>query len=469
MSRAATPFDPPPMMVGNPTPAQVDRDIAAPMSRVPGVRWWIAIAFTGALMTMGFALIGYTVYTGIGVWGNNSPVYWGFGIVNFVFWIGIGHAGTLISAILFLFRQTWRNAVARFAEAMTLFAVMTAGIFPLIHTGRPWLAHWLFPYPNDLSLWINFRSPLAWDVFAVSTYGLVSFMFWYVGLIPDLAAMRERAATRVHRFFYTLFSWGWTGLNRHWRHYERAYLILAGLSTPLVISVHTIVSFDFATSILPGWHATILPPYFVAGAVFSGFAMVLTVLIVLRRAFGMEHLITMKHLENMNKVVLATGLMVGFAYGMELFTAWYSGEPYERFIFWNRITGPYWWAFALMVGCNVLVPQVHWFRRLRTSIPVMFVVSILVNVGMWFERFVIIVTSLHRDFLPSNWGMFKPTFVDIGILLGSFGLFFTLVLIFVRVLPVISMTEVKALMPEAQLTHHPGRQPAPSPVEDVDV
>jgi molybdopterin-containing oxidoreductase family membrane subunit len=454
---------------GSPTPAQVDRDIAAPMGRLPSRRWWIAFAVAGSLATMGLSLIGYTIYTGIGLWGNNRPVYWAFDIINFVFWIGIGHAGTLISAILFLFRQHWRNAIARFAEAMTLFAVMTAGIFPLIHTGRPWLAHWIFPYPSDLSLWINFRSPLAWDVFALSTYGLVSFMFWYVGLIPDLAAMRERAPTRVHRFVYTVMSLGWTGLNRHWRHYERTYLLLAGLSTPLVVSVHTIVSFDFATSVLPGWHTTILPPYFVAGAVFSGFAMVLSVLILLRKAFRMEHLITMKHLENMNKVMLATGMMVGFAYIVELFTAWYSGEPYERFVFWNRITGPYWWAFAIMFGCNVLVPQVHWFRRMRTSIPVMFVVSILVNVGMWFERFVIIVTSLHRDFLPSSWGMYKPTLVDSGILLGSFGLFFTLVLIFVRLLPVISMTEVKAAMPGAQLTHHPRPGAVAKPLEDVDV
>ena len=469
MSQTATSFEPAPMMLGDPTPAQVDADIAAPMGRIPGKRWWIALALTGALMSMGMALIGYTVYTGIGAWGNNSPVYWGFGIVNFVFWIGIGHAGTLISAILFLFRQTWRNAIARFAEAMTLFAVMTAGIFPLIHTGRPWLAFWLFPIPNDMSLWINFRSPLAWDVFAVSTYGLVSFMFWYVGLIPDLAAMRERAATQAHRIIYSVLSWGWTGLNRHWRHYERAYLLLAGLSTPLVVSVHTIVSFDFAPSIIPGWHATIFPPYFVVGAVFSGFAMVVTVLILLRQTFHMEHLITIKHLENMNKVILATGMIVGFAYCIELFTAWYSGEPYERFIFWNRITGPYWWAFALMFGCNVFVPQIHWFKKMRTSIPVMFVASLLVNVGMWFERFVIITTSLHRDFLPSNWGMFIPTAVDLGILLGSFGMFFTLVLIFVRVLPVISMTEVKAVMPGAQLSHHPHPHPDRQPVEDVDV
>ena len=470
MSEAATPYDSPPMMEGNPTLAEVDRDIAEPMARIPGLWWWIAISVTGGLATMGFSLIAYTIYMGIGVWGNNSPVYWGFGIVNFVFWIGIGHAGTLISAILFLFRQRWRNAIARFAEAMTIFAVMTAGIFPLIHTGRPWAAFWLFPYPNDMGVWINFRSPLAWDVFAISAYGLVSFLFWYVGLIPDLAAMRERAATKVHRVVYSILSFGWTGFNRHWRHYERAYLILAGLSTPLVVSVHTIVSFDFATSVIPGWHATIFPPYFVAGAVFSGFAMVLTVLIVLRRAFRMEHLITMRHLENMNKVMLATGLMVGFAYAIELFTAWYSGEQFERFAFWNRITGPYWWAFGIMVTCNVLVPQIHWFKRMRTSIPIMFAVSLLVNVGMWFERFVIIVTSLSRDFLPSSWGMFRPTLVDIGILLGSFGLFFTALLVFVRIMPVISMTEVKAGMPGAQLSEHPGHRRTAEPVEDtVDV
>jgi len=469
MSSVVDAFAPPPAMIGTRTQAEIDADIAAPMSRFPGPRWWVLFAITSTMLAIGGLLIGYTFYEGIGVWGNNSPVYWGFGIINFVFWIGIGHAGTLISAILFLFRQQWRNAIARFAEAMTLFAVLTAATFPLIHTGRPWIAWWLFPYPNDMRLWINFRSPLAWDIFAISTYGLVSLMFWYVGLIPDLAALRERAATKVHRFFYTVFSWGWTGLNRHWRHYERAYLILAGLSTPLVVSVHTIVSFDFATSVIPGWHTTIFPPYFVAGAVFSGFAMVLTVLVVLRKAFHMEHLITLWHLENMNKVMLATGSIVGFAYLVELFTAWYSGEEFERFIFWNRITGPYWWAFGIMFTCNVVVPQVHWFKRMRTSIPVMFVVSILVNIGMWFERFVIIVTSLHRDFLPSSWGMFKPTVVDIGILMGSFGLFFTLVLLFVRVLPVISMTEVKAHMPGAQLSRHPERVDGRQPVEDVDV
>ena len=340
--------------------AQVDDDIAAPMAYIPGRRWWIALACSGSLMLLGFSLMAYTVSKGVGVWGNNSPVFWAFPIVNFVFWIGIGHAGTLISAILFLFRQPWRNAIARFAEAMTIFAVMTAAMFPVIHMGRPWLAHWVFPYPNDMSIWVNFRSPLVWDVFAISTYFTVSLLFWYVGLIPDLAAMRERAATKVHRVVYSVLSWGWTGLNRHWRHYERTYLILAGLSTPLVVSVHTIVSFDFATSVIPGWHTTILPPYFVAGAVFSGFAMVLSVLIVVRRIFHLEHIVTMRHLDHMNKVVLATGLMVGYAYCIEIFTAWYSQEDAEIFMILNRITGPYWWAFALMFSCNVLAPQVHW-------------------------------------------------------------------------------------------------------------
>jgi len=469
MNKAADILEATPMVLGSPSLAQIDQEVAVPMGRIPGPTWWAAFALSGLSMLMGLSLMGYTAYRGIGLWGNNSPVFWAFPIVNFVFWIGIGHAGTLISAILFLFRQRWRNAIARFAEAMTIFAVMTAATFPVMHMGRPWLAHWVFPIPNDMRLWVNFRSPLVWDLFAISTYFTVSLMFWYIGLIPDLAAMRERAPTNAHRIIYSILSWGWTGLNRHWRHYERAYLILAGLSTPLVVSVHTIVSFDFATSVIPGWHATILPPYFVAGAVFSGFAMVLTVLIVVRKAFHMEHLITLRHLENMNKVVLATSLIVGYAYCVELFTAWYSGESIERFTFLNRVTGPYWWAFALMVLCNVLVPQVHWFRKARTSILPMFVVSILVNVGMWFERFVIVVTSLHRDFLPSSWGMYKPTLVDFGILLGSFGLFFTLVLVFVRFLPAISMTEVKASMPQAQLSVHPEEIIGQPEMEEVSV
>jgi Ni/Fe-hydrogenase subunit HybB-like protein len=466
---AANPeFAPTITVVGSPTLDRIDSDIAGPIGQIPGIRWWILFGISASMLAVGGSLVAWSMYEGIGLWGNNSPVFWGFPIVNFVFWIGIGHAGTLISAILFLFRQSWRNSIARFAEAMTLFAVATAGQFPLIHMGRPWLAYWMFPYPSELGVWVNFRSPLVWDVFAISTYGLVSFMFWYVGLIPDLAALRARAATKVHRFIYSLFSFGWTGLSNHWKHYERAYLILAGLSTPLVVSVHTIVSFDFATSVLPGWHATILPPYFVAGAVYSGFAMVLTVMIFLRKAFNLEYLITMNHLENMNKVLLATGTMVGYAYCVELFTAWYSGNPTEQFVFWNRVTGPYWWAFALMFGCNVLSPQIHWFKRFRTSIPVMFVVAILVNIGMWFERFVIVVTSLHRDFLPSSWGMYAPTMVDVGIFIGSFGLFFTLLLLFVRTLPTISMTEVKAIMPGAQMKKHPEPQNF-EPLEKVNV
>ena len=462
-------FGPTPIVVGSPSLERIDADISAPMSEFPGKRWWALFLISSTCMGIGGALVTWSLCQGIGVWGNNSPVFWGFPIVNFVFWIGIGHAGTLISAILFLFRQRWRNSIARFAEAMTIFAVMTAGQFPLIHMGRPWLAHWMFPYPSELSVWVNFRSPLVWDVFAISTYGLVSFMFWYTGLIPDFASLRDRTTNKIKRVLYSVASLGWHGLSRHWKHYEKAYLILAGLSTPLVVSVHTIVSFDFATSVIPGWHATIFPPYFVAGAVYSGFAMVLTVMIFLRQAFKLEYLITMNHLENMNKILLATGSMVGYAYITELFIAWYSGHALERFVFLNRLMGPYWWAFAIMFTCNVISPQLFWFKRLRTSIPVMFAVSILVNVGMWFERFVIIVTSLHRDFLPSSWGMYIPTKVDAGILLGSFGLFFTLLLLFVRVLPVISMAEVKAIMPQAQPKRHAKHQEELAPLEDVNV
>jgi molybdopterin-containing oxidoreductase family membrane subunit len=388
------------------------------------------------------------------MWGNNQPVGWAFDITNFVFWIGIGHAGTLISAILFLLRQKWRTGIARFAEAMTIFAVMCAGIFPIIHTGRPWLAGYLVPYPNQNGLWVNFLSPLVWDVFAVTTYFTVSLIFWYVGLIPDMATLRDRTSTKIKKTIYSILSLGWRFSNRHWQHYEKAYIILAGLATPLVLSVHTIVSFDFAVSILPGWHTTIFPPYFVAGAIFSGFAMVTTVLVFVRKIFDMEHLITINHLERMNKILLATGMMVGYAYGMEFFIAWYSGVEVEQFIFINRAFGPYAWAYWIMVSCNVLIPQLFWIKRIRRSIPVMFVIVILVNVGMWFERFVIIVTSLHRDFLPSSWGYFTPTLIDIGILMGSFGLFFTLVLLFARTLPVISMAEVKAVSYGAQPSHH---------------
>jgi molybdopterin-containing oxidoreductase family membrane subunit len=394
-------------------------------------------------------MIAYLFWEGIGVWGLNNPVGWGYAIVNFVFWVGIGHAGTLISAILFLFRQKWRTGINRFAEAMTIFAVMCALIFPGIHIGRQWLAYWLFPLPNSMAMWPNFRSPLLWDVFAVGTYFTVSLLFWYVGMIPDLATLRDRAKTRIRSKVYGIFALGWRGANRHWQHYEKAYLLLAALATPLVLSVHSIVSFDFAVSQLPGWHTTIFPPYFVAGAIFSGFAMVVTLMVLARALFGMKQLMTLHHLECMNKIILATGMMVGYAYAMEFFMAWYSGYEYESFAFINRATGPYAWAYWIMVSCNVISPQLFWFKRCRTSIPIMFIVCIFVNIGMWFERFVITVTSLHRDFLPSSWGYYSPTWVDVGTFIGSFGLFFTLFLLFLKFLPMVAIAEVKMILPEA--------------------
>jgi len=411
--------------------------------------WWvgflIAASFTGI---MGIA-IGYLFWTGIGVWGNNAPVYWAWDITNFVWWIGIGHAGTLISAVLFLFRQKWRTSINRFAEAMTIFAVICALIFPGIHVGRTWYAYYMGPIPNEMSLWPNFKSPLIWDVFAVSTYFTVSTLFWYVGLIPDFATLRDRAKNVLRRKIYGALSLGWRGANRHWQNYERAYLILAAISTPLVLSVHSVVSFDFATSLMPGWHTTIFPPYFVAGAVFSGFAMVMTLMLITRAVYGMRSIVTMKHLELMNKIMLVTGSLVGYAYGMEFFIAWYGGNDYERFCFINRATGPFAWAYWTMISCNVISPQLFWSKKLRTSIPVMFVVSILINIGMWFERFVIIVTSLHRDFLPSSWGYYRPTLVDICTYLGTLGLFFTAFLLFIRWVPMIAISEVKGVMPEA--------------------
>ncbi len=393
-------------------------------------------------------------YYGVGMWGNDIPVAWGFPIVNFVFWIGIGHAGTLISAILFLLRQKWRTGIARFAEAMTIFAVICAGMFPLIHLGRPWLAGYLIPYPNQHNLWIDFLSPLVWDLFAVSTYFTVSLLFWYTGLIPDFAALRDRTTQKFKKFIYQTLSLGWRNSNRQWQHYEKAYMILAGLATPLVLSVHSVVSFDFAVAIVPGWHSTIFPPYFVAGAIFSGFAMVMTVLVIVRKIFDMENIITMNTLDNMNKVILLTGSMVGYSYIMEFFIGWYSQNPFEQFVIINRAFGPYAIVYWIMISCNVLFPQLFWFRRLRRSIPVMFIISILVNVGMWLERYVIIVTSLHRDYLPSSWGIFIPSLYDIGILLGSFGLFFTLILLFAKNMPVISIAEAKAESPGAQPSHH---------------
>jgi molybdopterin-containing oxidoreductase family membrane subunit len=433
---------------------RLDDDIYGPLETFPTGRWWVAIACTGMLSMLFVVAVTETIRTGIGSWGLNNPVGWGWAIVNFVFWIGIGHAGTLISAILFLFRQKWRTGIARFAEAMTLFAVVCALQFPLLHTGRPWLAmFWLIPYPNDQSIYQNFRSPLEWDVFAVSTYGLVSLMFWYTGLIPDLASARDRAKNPFRKFIYGLFSLGWRGSNRAWSHYEKAYLIFAGLSTPLVLSVHSIVSFDFAVSVVPGWHTTIFPPYFVAGAIFSGFAMVATLIIIMRKMFRLEHLVTENHLELMNKIVIATSLMVGYAYAMEFFIAWYSGVVYERFVFMNRALGPYAWAYFSMITCNVLVPQFFWFKKIRRNPLLMYPLVLLINVGMWFERFVIVVTSLHRDYLPSSWDYYSPTWVDISLFAGSFGIFLTLMLLFCRFLPTIAASELKAVAPNAQPAH----------------
>jgi molybdopterin-containing oxidoreductase family membrane subunit len=414
--------------------------------------WYLMFGVAIALLLNLGAMIGYLVFNGIGVWGNNIPVGWGWPIVNFVFWIGIGHAGTLISAILFLFRQKWRTSINRASEAMTIFAVMAAGIFPAIHVGRIWVIYWVFPLPNQMAMWPNFKSPLLWDVFAVSTYFTISALFWFVGLVPDLATFRDRAAQAgrtVAAKIYGAFAFGWHGSNRHWVHYEKAYLLLAALSTPLVLSVHSIVSFDFAVSLLPGWHTTIFPPYFVAGAIFSGFAMVVTLAVPARELFGLKNLITLRHLDNMNKVILVTGCMVGYAYGMEFFIAWYSGALFEKFAFMNRAFGQYAWAYWIMVSCNVITPQLFWFKKVRTSIPLMFVLSLFVNVGMWFERFVIIVTSLANDFLPTSWDMFVPTWVDIGTMLGAFGLFGVLFLLFCRFLPMIAIAEVKAVMPQA--------------------
>lgn len=418
--------------------------------------WYIAFACAlGLLGVFGVALL-WLLWNGTGVWGLQQPVGWAWDITNFVFWVGIGHAGTLISAILFLFRQKWRTSINRAAEAMTIFAVICALIFPGVHVGRIWMAYYMFPLPNQMGMWPNFRSPLLWDVFAVGTYFTVSLLFWFVGLIPDLATLRDRATTKIRSFVFGLLSLGWRGSMRHWINYEKAYLILAGISTPLVLSVHTIVSFDFATSVVPGWHTTIFPPYFVAGAIFSGFAMVVTLMVITRQVFGMKDLVTLGHLEKMNIIILLTGTMVGYAYAMEFFIAWYSGSLYERYAFINRAFGPYAWAYWTMITCNVISPQFFWFKKFRRSIPVMFVLSIVVNIGMWFERFVIIVTSLHRDYLPGAWGYFMPTIWDMGLFIGSFGLFFTLFLLFLRFLPVIAISEVKGVMPEADPHHVAG-------------
>ncbi len=442
-----------PLIEDNPTFHRLSDEISGIVERKTPRLWYLGFALSASLALMMFGMIGYLFYEGVGIWGLNIPVGWGFAIINFVFWVGIGHAGTLISAILFLLRQRWRTSINRFAEAMTLFAVICALVFPGIHVGRVWVIYWIFPLPNQMEMWPNFRSALLWDFFAVGTYFTVSLIFWYTGLIPDLATMRDRAKTKIRRRVFGFLSMGWRGGNRQWKHYELAYLLLAGLSTPLVLSVHSVVSTDFATSILPGWHSTLFPPYFVAGAIFSGFAMVTTLGIIVRRIYHIEHIITLNHLDKMAKIMLATGMMVGYSYMIEFFVAWYSGNQYEAFTFINRAFGPYAWSYWIMFSCNVLVPQLFWFKKLRRNIPVLFVATILINVGMWFERFVIVVTSLANDFLPSSWDYYKPTIWDIGTFVGSFGLFFMLFLLFIRFLPMVAMSEVKGVLPQAK-PHH---------------
>jgi Ni/Fe-hydrogenase subunit HybB-like protein len=428
-----------------------DKISAVVLTRHAPRGWFIAFGVAFMLAMVLFYATAYLIVRGIGIWGINIPVAWGFDIVNFVWWIGIGHAGTLISAILLLLRQQWRTSINRFAEAMTLFAVACAGLFPVLHLGRPWLFYWLFPYPNTMGIWPQFRSPLIWDVFAVSTYATVSLMFWYVGLIPDLATLRDRSPTRMGRAMYGMLAMGWRGSAVHWQRYETAYLLLAGLATPLVVSVHTVVSFDFAVALLPGWHATIFPPYFVAGAIYSGFAMVMTLAIPLRRFYGLEDFITMTHLDNMARVMLATGLIVAYGYTMETFMAWYSANTYEQFMITNRMTGPYAPTYWALITCNVVLPQVLWFRRMRSNVAALFVVALIVNLGMWLERYVIIVTSLHRDFLPSSWGMYSGSIWDWATFVGSIGLFLSLLFLFVRFLPMISIFEMRTLVPEAEV------------------
>ncbi|HYP27955.1 MAG TPA: NrfD/PsrC family molybdoenzyme membrane anchor subunit [Blastocatellia bacterium] len=428
-----------------------DKIASIALSRRTPFGWFVGFGLAFMLVMMLFYTIAYLVFKGVGIWGINIPVGWGFDILNFVWWIGIGHAGTLISAILLLLRQEWRTSINRFAEAMTLFAVACAGLYPLLHTGRPWLAYWLFPYPNTMQLMPQFRSPLIWDVFAVSTYATVSALFWYIGLIPDFATLRDRAKKTAAKKIYGLLAMGWRGSARHWHRYETTYLLLAGLATPLVVSVHTVVSFDFAVAVLPGWHATIFPPYFVAGAIYSGFAMVMTLAIPLRKFYGLEDFITLRHLRNMAKIMLATGLIVAYGYMMEAFMAWYSANTYEEYMIKNRMTGPYWYMYWALILCNVITPQFLWSRRVRHSVPVLFVISIIVNVGMWLERYVIIVTSLHRDFLPSSWGMYSGTFWDWSMYIGTIGLFLALLFLFIRFLPMISIFEMRTILPQAEV------------------
>jgi Ni/Fe-hydrogenase subunit HybB-like protein len=441
----------PDLVTGNKTLHDVTNDVSRHVENAPNKRWLVCFTLSVLLLTYGLYNIYRTLWFGIGEWGLNKTVGWAWDITNFVWWVGIGHAGTLISAILLLFRQKWRTSINRAAEAMTIFAVLCAASFIVCHMGRPWVGYWPLPLPNSFgSLWVNFNSPLVWDVFAISTYLSVSLVFWYLGMIPDLATIRDRANNQTSKIVYGILSFGWTGAAKDWSRYESVCLILAGLSTPLVLSVHTIVSMDFATSVIPGWHTTIFPPYFVAGAIFSGFAMVLTLMLVVRAVYKLEDYITLEHIETMNKIIILTGSIVGIAYITEFFIAWYSGVEYEAYCFINRATGPYWWAYWSMMTCNVISPQLFWIRKIRRSIAATFILSIIVNIGMWFERFVIIVSSLHRDYIPSSWAMFYPTSVDIGIYLFSFGLFFTLFFLFAKFLPVVNMAEVKTILNSSQ-------------------
>ncbi len=428
-----------------------DKISALVLRRRTPLWWYLGFAISFSLVNVLMFTVGYLLLTGIGIWGNNVPVGWAFDIINFVWWIGIGHAGTLISAILLLFRQQWRTSINRFAEAMTLFAVACAGLFPLLHTGRPWLAvYWLFPYPNTMNIWPQFRSPLMWDVFAVSTYASVSALFWFIGLIPDFATLRDRAKSKPFKIVYGMLSLGWRGSAKHWHRYETAYLLLAGLATPLVLSVHTIVSFDFAVSVIPGWHATFFPPYFVAGAIYAGFAMVLTLTIPLRKLFNLEDMITMRHLENSAKILLATGLIVAYSYLMETFFAWYSSNTFEEFMIKNRMMGPYALLYWLLIFCNAVAPQILWWKRARTNTAILFIISLVVGLGMWLERFIIIPVSLTADFLPSSWAMYRPTIFDFSMFFGTIGLFLMLLFLFIRFLPIIAIFEMRAILPRAE-------------------
>lgn len=444
-----------PLVTGGKTYHDITDDVSRQVEAKPNIRWAAALAVSLFFLGIFVYSVYRTLWYGIGEWGLNKTVGWAWDITNFVWWVGIGHAGTLISAILLLFRQKWRSSINRAAEAMTIFAVICAAMFPVLHMGRPWLAYWVLPLPNTFgSLWVNFNSPLLWDVFAISTYFSVSLVFWYLGLVPDFATIRDRATGPIARRAYALLSLGWTGSAKHWSRYETVSLILAGVSAPLVLSVHTIVSMDFATSVIPGWHTTIFPPYFVAGAIFSGFAMVLTLMIITRDVFRLKDYITLEHIESMNKVIILTGSIVGVAYITEFFIAWYSGVDYEQYAFINRATGPYWWAYWSMMTCNVITPQLFWIRKIRRSIVATFIITIFVNIGMWFERFVIIVTSLHRDYLPSSWAMFTPSWIDIGVFVGTLGLFFTLFLLFAKYFPVVNMFEVKAILKSSSGVPH---------------